>query len=384
MAIKKMLGYIPIIIILAVFIGVDACSNGSSWTSGSFSCSLPPAPTYPPLSNYINSIYITNQNGVSVPGPIIEYGVNYNLTIKFSVPVAGFPLIVLTSTMPPGYCGGQKALITFGSPNISSDGYTVIIPMVTPAFSSTGTGCSYQINICSYDDVSPCNNELNNITTVTNISYDANTSNILSGGVALNIWLNNLDNDFPYIVRFTPGYSNSVQYSGYPPQVPATGYFPPHLPISVVCSEIMMGGTNLPIAVTYERVNSSGNVFAPSDIPEISFTRTDTNNQTILTSTGLLEPASEYEFTFLSSGSGDLYHSMYGNQDSSGMPLMPYVNTVNCASGDNTCIENAYWTAITNGIPNDIRGFNTSLVGIEGPYYPAFKGYGSAASTGLC
>ena len=377
MNIKKIRHYIPIVVMVALFIGADACSNNATWSGRTLSCSLPPAPTYPPLSNYINSMYITNQNGVSVPGPIIEYGVHYNLTIKFSVPIAGFPLTALTATFPAGYCGGQKAQITFGNPNISSDGYTVIIPMTTPAYtySSGGTGCSYQINLCSYDNVSPCNNVLNNITTVTNISYGGNTSNILSGGAALNIWLNNLDNDFPSIVSFIPGYPNPVQYASYPPQVPATGYFPPHLTITVVFSEIMMGGTNLPIAVTYERINSSGNVFAPSDIPEIGFTRTDTNNQTILTSTGLLEPASQYEFTFLSSGSGDLYHSMYGNQDSSGMPLMPYVNTVNCASGDNTCIENAYWIAITNGIPNDIRGFNTSLVGIEGPYYPAFSGF---------
>ena len=377
MNMKKIRHYIPIVVMVALFIGADACSNNATWSGRTLSCSLPPAPAYPPLSNYINSMYITNQNGVSVPGPIIEYGVHYNLTIKFSVPIAGFPLTALTVTFPPGYCGGQKAQITFGNPNISSNGYTVIIPMTTPAYtySSGGTGCSYQINLCSYDNVSPCNNVLNNITTVTNISYGGNTSNILSGGAALNIWLNNLDNDFPSIVSFIPGYPNPVQYASYPPQVPATGYFPPHLPITVVFSEIMMGGTNLPIAVTYERINSSGNVFAPSDIPEIGFTRTDTNNQTILTSTGLLEPASEYEFTFLSSGSGDLYHSMYGNQDSSGMPLMPYVNTVNCASGDNTCIENAYRSAITNGIPNDIRGFNTSLVGIEGPYYPAFSGF---------
>ncbi len=379
MNIWKLRHYIPVVLILAFFIGVDACSNGASWSATTFSCTLPPPANYPPLSEYINSIHIANQNSVSVPGPILEYGVPYELMIKFSVPIAGFPITVLTM-IPAGTCTGEPNIITAGPPSISTDGLTIAIPITTPASQSgvSGSGCpsypyGYQINICGAGS-SECLGFFS-ITTVNAISYQGTNTHVLAGGFSFNVWLNNLDNDFPYIMSFLPGYPAPID--SYPPPVPASGYFPPHSPINVVFSEVMMGGTSMPISMLYSRNNASeGDVFTPSELPEISFTRTDTsNNQTVLISNGLLEPASEYMFTFLSAGNIDLYHNLYGNQDSSGMPLFPYVNTVNCAQGDKTCIENAYWTAIENGIPNDLRAFNTSLVGIEGPSYPAFSGF---------
>ncbi len=379
MNIWKLRHYIPVILILAFFIGVDACSNGASWSATTFSCTLPPPANYPPLSEYINSIHITNQNGVSVPGPILEYGVQYELMIKFSVPIAGFPMTVLTS-YPAGTCAGEPNIIIVGPPSISTDGLTVAIPITTPASQSgvSGSGCpyypyGYQINICGAGSAECLG--FFSITTVNAISYQGTNTHVLAGGFSFNVWLNNLDNDFPYIMSFTPGYPAPID--SYPPPVPVSGYFPPHSPINVVFSEIMMGGTSMPISMLYSRNNASeGDVFTPSELPEISFTRTDTsNNQTILISDGLLEPASEYMFTFLSASNLDLYHSLYGNQDSSGMPLFPYVNTINCAQSDKACIENAYWSAIENGIPNDLRAFNTSLVRIEGPSYPAFSGF---------
>ena len=371
--------YIPVVLILAFFIGVDACSNGASWSATTFSCTLPPPANYPPLSEYINSIHITNQNGVSVPGPILEYGVQYELMIKFSVPIAGFPMTVLTM-IPAGTCAGEPNITTVGPPSISTDGLTVAIPITTPATQSgvSGSGCpsypyGYQINICGAGS-SECLGFFS-ITTVNAISYQGTNTHVLAGGFSFNVWLNNLDNDFPYIMSFTPGYPTPID--SYPPPVPVSGYFPPHSSINVMFSEIMMGGTSMPISMLYSRNNASeGDVFTPSELPEISFTRTDTsNNQTILISDGLLVPASEYMFTFLSASNLDLYHSLYGNQDSSGMPLFPYVNTVNCAQSDKACIENAYWSAIENGIPNDLRAFNTSLVRIEGPSYHAFSGF---------
>ena len=377
MNIGRLRHYIPVVLILAFFIGVDACSNGASWSATTFSCTLPPAQNYPPISEYINSIHITNQNGVSVPGPILEYGVPYELMIKFSVPIAGFPITSLT-IIPASTCAGEPNITTAGSPSISTDGLTVAIPITTPVSQSgvSGSGCpsypyGYQINICGSGTIA-CEGDA--ITTVTAISYQGKNMNVLAGEFSFNIWLNNLDNDFPYIMSFLPGYPSPI--NSYPPPMPASGYFPPHSPVNVVFSEVMMGGTSMPISIIYERNNALGDVFTPSELPEISFTRTDnTNNHTVLISNGLLEPASEYMFTFLSAGNIDLYRSIYGNQDSSGMPLFPYVNTINCAQGDKACIENAYWAAIENGIPNDIRAFNTSLVSIEGPSYPAFSGF---------
>ena len=196
MNIEKIRHYVPIFIMSSLLVaGSCSVKPGGGAPGLNLSCSSETG--YPPLSNYVNSIYITNNNGVSVPGPILEYGANYNLTIKFSVPIAGFPITVVSGPLAGSNCG------TFGTPIISSN--IVTIPMTTPPSQSVQSSCRIDMLSWSFGALNGLFNSFS-VTTVNSISYEGYNTNILAGEVSLNVWLNNLDNDFPYIMSFTPGY----------------------------------------------------------------------------------------------------------------------------------------------------------------------------------
>jgi len=230
MKIKQILRFVLIGIVLFIYIGANSCNLLGG--GGGCTC-IPSSPSYPnnpPISNYINSIYITNQNNVSVPGSILEYGVNYNLVIKFSVPIAQF----FTNTILSVWCGtqgGNSYIINLGPGNISLDGLTVIVPLLTPQLNPylCYGGLSdtfYTIGINSPSIVLGQGTLF--ITTKNSINYNGNVTNKLAGSVSFNIWLNNLGSIFPWIASFTPGYPNTIQRSNFPPSVPVSGYFPPH------------------------------------------------------------------------------------------------------------------------------------------------------------